>query len=476
MVLYYLAWLGIIAFVSFILRFFGLTVGLTIENIVESIKLLATTGVVSAGIYLGIKGGITAFEYEVNYIFTSPVRNIKFLVSDLLFQLLLISGFALPSSTVVVWALTTPRTHQYIVETLTVTAIGILLAGVLSHLIGFARNWLGEALSKTLGWSLMFYVFLPVLNLAIESDVVNAVPTPVSIILGMVDGGVALLSGVVFITVLLVIYAAATTQLNLNSISLITVTTLADRPKKFMMYLRLPTALTRFFTFSSSDKTATMLYKLHLTRFVRDGSLWIVGFILAILTASNTVLPKLLGLRTFSEVAQLTLVALYTPLIPGLLSINWVLTEKPNTWFVKLSLQEMSEYAKSLMKAYITVSVLYSMALFAIVYSLGGERPYITQDLLLLASIAVYGSFLAIFTSSKTVGMSTFFSISSLIHVLVPLFGSIIFALPLLAARVLTPSPDLLPPQLTLLLSFYVLASSLALYILVGKASGDKLV
>jgi hypothetical protein len=53
------------------------------------LKLLATTGVVAAGTYLGIKGGITAFEYEINYIFTSPIRNYKFLVSDLIFQLLL---------------------------------------------------------------------------------------------------------------------------------------------------------------------------------------------------------------------------------------------------------------------------------------------------------------------------------------------------------------------------------------------------
>jgi hypothetical protein len=440
------------------------------------LKLLATTGVVAAGTYLGIKGGITAFEYEINYIFTSPIRNYKFLVSDLIFQLLLLSGFALPSSAVVVWALTTPRTNLYIGEILTVIGLGIFVACILSHLIGFARNWLGETLSKALGWGLMSYISLPLLNLAITNNVVWAIPTPVSIILGMAQGGASLIYGTVFLAVLLTIYAAATTRLNLNSISLITVTVLADRPKKPPVFVKLPRAYTRFLTFSSSDKTPTLLYKLHLTRFVRDGSLWLVGFVLAILTASNTVLPRILGLRTLSEAAQLTLVALYTPLIPGLLSINWVLTEKPNTWFVKLSFPEMSEYAKSLMKAYITVSVVYSMILFSIVYLIGGERPFITQDLLLLASVSVYGSFLAILTSTKSVGMSTFFSISSLIHVLVPLFGSILFALPLLTARILTPSPDLLPPTLLILLSVYVLVSSYVLYKLVGRVVGDRLI
>jgi hypothetical protein len=440
------------------------------------LKLLATTGVVAAGTYLGIKGGITAFEYEINYIFTSPIRNYKFLVSDLIFQLLLLSGFALPSSAVVVWALTTPRTHLYIGEILTVIGLGIFVACILSHLLGFARNWLGETLSKALGWGLMSYISLPLLNLAITNNVVWAIPTPVSIILGMAQGGASLIYGTVFLAVLLTIYAAATTRLNLNSISLITVTVLADRPKKPPVFVKLPRAYTRFFTFSSSDKTPTLLYKLHLTRIVRDGSLWLVGFVLAILTASNTVLPRILGLRTLSEAAQLTLVALYTPLIPGLLSINWVLTEKPNTWFVKLSFPEMSEYAKSLMKAYITVSVVYSMILFSIVYLIGGERPFITQDLLLLASVSVYGSFLAILTSTKSVGMSTFFSISSLIHVLVPLFGSILFALPLLTARILTPSPDLLPPNLLILLSVYVLVSSYVLYKLVGRVVGDRLI
>jgi hypothetical protein len=177
----------------------------------------------------------------------------------------------------------------------------------------------------------MSYISLPLLNLAITNNVVWAIPTPVSIILGMAQGGASLIYGMVFIAVLLTIYAAATTRLNLNSISLITVTVLADRPKKPPVLVKLPRAYTRFFTFSSSDKTPTLSYKLHLTRFVRDGSLWLVGFVLAILTVSNTVLPRILGLRILSEAAQLTLVALYTPLIPGLLSINWVLTEKPNT-------------------------------------------------------------------------------------------------------------------------------------------------
>jgi len=377
---------------------------------------------------------------------------------------------------VVVWALTTPRTHLYIGEILTAISLGIFVAGILSHLIGFARNWFGENLSKALGWGLMLYISLPLLDFAITNDVVRTIPTPVSIILGMAQGGASLIYGVVFLAVLINIYAAATTRLNLNSISMITVTVLADRPKKSPVFVKLPRALTRFFTFSSSDKTSMVLYKLHMTRFVRDGSFWLVGFVLAILTASNTVLPRLLGLRTLSEAAQLTLVALYTPLIPGLLSINWVLTEKPNTWFVKLSFSEMSEYAKSLMKAYITVSVLYSMVLFSIISLMAGERPFITQDLLLLAAVSVYGSFLAILTSTKSGGMSTFFSISSLIHVLVPLFGSILFALPLLTARILTPSPDLLPPTLLTLLGVYVFFSSYMLYKLVGRAVGNRLI
>jgi hypothetical protein len=44
------------------------------------------------------------------------------------------------------------------------------------------------------------------------------------------------------------------------------------------------------------------------------------------------------------------------------------------------------------------------------------------------------------------------------------------------SARILTPSPDLLPPTLLILLSVYVLVSSYVLYKLVGRVVGDRLI
>ncbi|MEM2237474.1 MAG: hypothetical protein QXR26_02225 [Candidatus Caldarchaeum sp.] len=472
--LIYVLWVGVLAFAALVVRFYGGVMGVGTQGFLQSFTLVTASGVLAAGIFLGIKGGLTALGYEVDYVFTSPLKPHLFLASDIIFQLMLLNIFVIPSSSVIVIVLTHPRHLESLSLTIPIFEISILAAVLTSHLLGLARNWLGETLSRKLGWALMLYILLPILNIVMGWRIeIGTAVHPVYLVSGIFVDEWKTFCAAAYLIVLTSLYVVLSRKCHYSAFTPILVNVLTDPPKKFTFYLQPPRLLKGILSINPKDGPTVLILKVHLTRFIRDGSLWIAAFVLALITAANSVLPKLFGAQPFPEVAQLTLITLYTPLIPGLLSINWAVSERSNLWIIRLSKDGVKKYVVALLFSYAVVSCAFSGALFAVVLLGAREMPYLVMDLLLLVSASVFGSFFSVMTSTAVKHIPTPLSVTSLFLVITPLLGSVALSLPMLVVRLFEPFADSPSPPLLAGLLTYMTAMTAVLFT-ISKKAGEK--
>ncbi|MCS6784548.1 MAG: hypothetical protein NZ581_05070 [Candidatus Caldarchaeum sp.] len=464
-VLFYFLWLFVVGFVSIALRFYGIAVGALLDDFVTALRPLTVSSILAVGIFLGMKGGITAINYEVEYIFTSTVKPRTFLLSDFLFQFIFLNLFAMPASAVMVTLLTYPRHVANLVQMLPLLEASIVSAILLGHILGMARNWLDRKYVMAVGWALIASVLLPLLDMFLGwFPGLKQASLPANLVLGLLGGGWNSAAGAVFIAFLATAYALMAGKIRYMGLAPVLTHVLTEPPKKIFNVIKTPKSLSRLFGIGADDGPLVLTLKIHMTRFVRDGSLWITAFVLLLLVYVNSFLPQALAVTATIEASYITIITLYTPLIPALLSINWVLSERNNIWLYQLSVHKIKTYVISLLTAYVIVSLVFSAGLLTAVHLFSGPVPIVYLDFLLLTSSSVFGSFFALLMSTSVKKMPSPFSMTSVFLVVVPLLGSQILSLPVLVARLFEPvvknPPTMLPP----FLMAYVLCLSMAVY------------
>jgi len=464
----YLSWMGIISFSSLFLRLSGGILGVPVNEYVETLIVLIVSSILAIGAFLGSKGGITALGYELDYVLTSRVAPATFLISDLVFQLVLLNIFIVPSSLIIIITISYPGQLVNPVVLLAVYELSIVMSSMTAHLLGVARHWLGEMRAKAIGWGITLLMALPMIVRIIGVQPMFLKAIHPSYLLGLLVDGRADPQAIFLLTLYLAFlvsaYVKAAKTNFYASVTPVLLSALMEPPKKLPRYLRLPILSDALFSIRPGDRPSIMMFKLHLTRIVRDGSLWTAILILMIFTAANMALPRLLRIESFPEVAQLTLVALYTPLFPALLSINWCVSERQNLWIVDTTASGRKNYLSGLFYAYFMVTVVFSSCLYGFVSIGAREVPFLEIDIALLLAMSIFSVLFSIFTSFRLRRAPTPFSISSLLYVLIPMLGSILLSLPILVVRLFEPLASDPTPQLLANISIFIAIVSIVFY------------
>lgn len=475
LVMIYLSWMGIIAFSSFFIRVSGGIAGIPINEYVEILVVLTVSTILAIGAFLGSKGGITALGYELDYVLTSRVGPATFLLADLLFQLVLLNIFIVPSSLIIIMTVSFPQHMVNLTTLLMVYELSILASSMTAHILGVARHWLGETRAKMIGWSITIIMVLPILTRIVgaEPQFLEAIhPSYLleSLVSGRADPEAIAALGL-YLTLLITAYVKAARTNYYASVTPVLISVLMEPPRKLPRYLRLP-VLSDALGIRPSDRPSIMMFKLHLTRIVRDGSLWTVLLILVIFTAANMALPRLLRVESFPEVALMTLIALYTPLFPALLSINWCVSERQNLWIVDTTPRGRGNYLSGLFYAYFVITILFSLCLYGFVAMGAREMPFLEVDLTLLLAMSLFSVFFSMLTSFRLRRTPTPFSVSSLLYVLIPMIGSVLLSLPILMVRLFEPLASEPSPQLLANLLIFTVGVSAVLYrVVIGSLS-----
>jgi hypothetical protein len=478
LLLVYLLWLSVVGAMSVVLRISGIVSGSGPRVFLENVTLILVTSVLAVGVFLGMKGGVTALPYEIYYVLTSNIRPIAFLLSDLVFQAIILSAFVLPPTSIVLAMLSYPYHVEYLVRGVPLYFAAIIFTILLGHLLGISRHWFGESRSRVLGWLMLVATFLPLLYLALG---VETPPTlelhPSMILMRAVSGqhGELILIAPYYAS-LVVAYILVARGNFYPSVSPVLFTALMEPPRQFTKYFKTPQPIAKLFSINASGGRVSLMYRLHLTRVVREGTLWTGVLVLLFLTLANSAAPRLMRIGQFPEVAELTMIALYIPLLPALLSINWSLSERPNLWLVSLARGGEKNYIAGLFLAYLTVTFPFALILYGAV-SLGAEEiPFLQIDLVLLFSMSCFGALLSILTATLLRLSSTPLSITALLFVVLPVAGSILLSLPILVVRLFEPLAT--DPSLPMManMALYVGGLSLLLYKIVVRGCSGRLV
>lgn len=455
--MFYMLYLFVLMLVSLTLRFYGIVTGMDLDDFVRALKPLATSGVLAVGVFLGLKGGVTALGYEIDYIFTSNVRPRTYLWSDFLFQFIFLNVFTLPSMLLIVTVLTYPRHLIHLFNFVMIVEAAVVSSILISHMLGLLRNWLGKRGVMAVGGVMLMLVLLPLLDVFASLPWVSSFPYPTNLLLGVTGGGLKTSAAFLLIGGLLAVNLFLSRKVEYAGLAPILTNVFTDPPRKLITSFKLPQPVARFLLINAADRPTALLVKAHLTRFLRDGSLWITAFVLLLLVYVGTALPRALAFTAQPEAIFLTIVSLYTPMIPALLSFNWLLTEKHNLWLVQLSVYRVSSYFYTLLIAYTIVSLIFSSLMVAAVQVFGGLFALTYLDVLLFLCSAVFGSFLALVISSSIKRFSSPFSFTSIFIVVLPLLGSQLLSLPLLVSRLFEPIATNPPAFLPYLVMGYVL-------------------
>ncbi len=462
------SWMGIITFSSFFLRLSGGILGVPVNEYVETLIVLTVSSILAIGAFLGSKGGITALGYELDYVLTSRVAPATFLITDLVFQLVLLNIFIVPSSLMIIITISYPERSVSLALLLAVYELSIVISSMFAHLLGIARHWLGELKAKVIGWSITLLMILPILVRIIGVQPSFLKMAHPSYLLGLVANGRAgmqtILLLLLYLTLLIAAYVKGAKTNFYSSVTPVLLSALMEPPRKLPRYLKLPILSDGLLGIRPGDRSSIMMFKLHLTRIVRDGSLWTAILILMIFAAANMALPRLLRVESFPEVAQLTLIALYTPLFPALLSINWCVSERQNLWVVDTTVGGRKNYLSGLFYAYFTVTALFSYCLYGLVSIGAREMPFVEIDIALLLVMSIFSVLFSMFTSFRLKRTPTPFSISSLLYVLIPMLGSILLSLPILMVRLFDPLASDPTPQLLANVSIFIAIVSVVFY------------
>lgn len=466
LVLMYVLWLSVTGLFSLAMRFSGIVSGSGPSGFLPVLSEITVTAVLATGIYLGIKGGITAFPYEIDFVVASYVRARIFLFSDLLFQFLLLSLFIFPPVTLMITTLTFPWHVDYLVRSLPTYAVAISAAILLSHVLGLSRVKLGDRGSRALGWALMVAVLVPLLLLALRVPKPDAMRYHPAVILSNVIRGDITDVYVVapYIFLLTLIYLHLSRANFYPSVTPVLISALMEQPTKISRYFKFPTFVTKVVGLRNSGDLTSLMYALHLMRVVREGSLLSGITVLVFLTLGNTAVPRMMGGFQFSELAQLTMIALYVPLLPALLAINWSISERKNIWVVKLSPGTERHYLTGLLLTYVTVSFPFSLLLYGVVALGSSELPFLAVDLVLLFAMSYFGSALATLTSLMVRIGSSPLSLGSMVFISIPLIGSILLSLPILMIRTFEPLASSPTPALIANMLIYTGITTIVLY------------
>lgn len=418
-------------------------------------------------IYLGMKGGITALRSEVDFILPSPVKPSAYLVADLIFQLIFLNVILTPAVSTFMAALFYPD-EQYLLTFFIIYEISILMAVILAHGLGILGVRGYRRAAKILGWTLIGFMFTPIILNVLNIQVESITIFHLSEILARLAVGAQIRSGLLSLTICLI----AVLGLYLQTLR---VKMFSDvNPLLTTGFMEPSSRWTRFpYLKLDFSKNSLLLYliKLHLIRICRDGSLGTSILFLVVFIIANMSLSEIAWSSLRPELASTVLTALYIPLIPALLTINWNVTERMNLWLSASSMNGLKNYLDGMLLSYIIVSSLFATGFYILMNIMIGENPFMILDFFLALTTSIASSTFSMFMVLKSKKPAVALSHLTLLYTMISMIGSIILDLPLLIIRALEGLAANPPLWLLAFLAAYPLSLFLILRRMVLSAS-----
>jgi len=184
---------------------------------------------------------------------------------------------------------------------------------------------------------------------------------------------------------------------------------------------------------------------------------------LAVFIIANMSLSKIAWSSLRPELASTILTALYIPLIPALLTINWNVVERVNLWSSASSSNGLRNYLDGMLSSYIIVSASFAMVFYGLMNMMIGENPFMVLDLLLALTTSITSTTISMLMALRSGKPATALSHLTLLYAAIPMAGSIILDLPLLIIRSLENLATNPPPWLLASLTAYPLSLLLIL-------------
>lgn len=352
------------------LRQSGSNVGVYVDFLAAAIS-----AAMAAAILLSLRG-VTAFEYEQNTVFTSPVRPDEFLAANFLTNLTYLFIFAFPLFVVYVFMVFSLGLSLF--QAVVIFLISLLLAISLIFLkmsLSLVKALSSGAWINALMFIVVFALMLPTVSLFTPLPLrYHVLPYPSSlfarILMDIILSGRPHLSnllGFLLFFIVLFFLFALTSKRNFfpftTQIPLVSPFDVSARTQAFKVESNI-----RFFSRMSiplhldleSRSTLGFLIKKEIIRLVREGSLFSVILIYIVISAVFVAigLQSTFGSGTGPPPAfLLTLLSSYSIIIPVMLVGNWRILEAKNLWLPISSGGDLRLIMKATLYGFIMVAL-----------------------------------------------------------------------------------------------------------------------
>ncbi|MCP8304779.1 MAG: hypothetical protein H3Z50_04855 [archaeon] len=433
-------WMELDSFINFFSAFFAIYLALTLV--------------------MSLRGGVTAFQAELDFIFTSAIKPRQYIFSDLLFQFVVLHILFSPFIFFIIGlTLTSVMTSMAALISVLVYELYVVLTLLVMQTLGILNLIAPCKKTKILIGSIIAALLLPSLSFVnIFPIEYSNLPYPSTFaakaIAHLLGQGLLEISSIFFLGAFVAItfmlyysiskknlfyYIQPTIMLSFGEI----------RPQAQAIKQRSAIEkfgpLTTFLTLNPlKGSLMSFLTKKHLVRMIRDGSLISITMLFVIYAAISLVSPSFFSPDTSATTTTppLFLLTFYSALVPSILATTWNSSDRENLWIPLTSGKHIIEYFKSFFLALLIIALIFPLGLILV------SLPFIgLSSLWLILSTLAIASFTSAYTVLTVISIKMpregSMSLGYFLLLFLPIIGGYISSVPFLTMMFFAPSYNL---------------------------------
>ncbi|MEM3383630.1 MAG: hypothetical protein QXL52_03450 [Nitrososphaerales archaeon] len=402
---------------------------------------------------MSLRGGVTAFQSELDFFFTSPIKPRQYILSDLIFQFIvlhllfspfvpLIIGLALRLGITAMTALITSLIYEMFVF---LVLLSMQSLGILSLIAPYKRT-------KVLIISIIIVLLLPSLSFIHffpfeYSDLPYPSTFAAKVIIHLLNQSPVELLNIYFLGVFIVVafifhYIVSRKDLFYYVKPTVMLSFFESRPQaQSIQQRRMFERFGPITTFLTLDPTKgsliSFMIKKHFIRIIRDGSLLPLIILFIIYGAISVLSLNFSSTPSAREIESILFtLTFYSALVPSMLAMSWNSYERDNLWIILTSGGRIVDYFKSFFVALLVLALIFPWGfLITSLLFIGLSSLWL---ILCALAIASFSSAFAILTLILiSVPKEGSLSASYFFVIILPIIGAYIGASPFLAMLVM---------------------------------------
>lgn len=425
---------------------------------------------------LSLRGGVTAFQTELDFFFTSAMKPRQYILSDLIFQFIVLHVLFSPSIPFIIGLTLRLGINAPIALSMTlIYEIYVFLILLIMQSLGIMNLIAPHKRTKVLIGGIMASLLLPSLSfMGLFPVEYSNLPYPSTfaaraIVHLLEQSSFELFStyslGIFVVVAFAFHYLMSKRNLFYHIRPTVMLSFVESRPQAQAIQQRRMVErfgpLTTFLTVDPTKGSLTsFLTKKHLIRIIRDGSLFSVIILFAIYGAVSMLSLNFSPDSSAGAIqSSLFMLTFYSALVPSILAMSWNSYERENLWLILTSGGRIVEYFKSFFIALLILALIMPWGLLMV------SLPFLGLSSLWLIlsalAIACFSSAFAILTLILVqMPKEGSISIGYFLIIILPVLGAYLGASPFLSMLIIVPDIPI-PSQFlfaVLLIGYLVLA------------------